>query len=101
MDQNRRLPNGALLYLTGIAPQTTKQAMLDALAREGLHLDPDRIEIRSHGVAIMSLPTDITAELLNKLCCVELGHAEPLLAQAKREEKTRAEAWPPAGVMRK
>ena len=78
---------------------TLSQAFLEL----GLHVDPDRIDLREGKEqgrhAVLSIPTGAVVTMLNGWVGRHgtLREVQPLL---KQERNTEQESWPPRGVIR-
>jgi hypothetical protein len=90
----RRLPNGSLLHLKPLT-RYTDHALSEELAKAGIVVPIENIEIRAHVVAI-SIPAATVAAMLNRLGSV--GLFEPMVAQPV--ELQPVETWPPTDTTR-
>jgi RNA recognition motif-containing protein len=111
---NKRLPNGALLYVRNVPFESTPETLSTEFAKRGLAIPVDHIDVR-HGEfskiahAVISVPTATIADLVDAALGRAVGlRVEPLVPSQRRDyspKEVRREiftddTWPPSGVTR-
>jgi hypothetical protein len=87
-EQRRRLPQGALLYVSHLPPGTTEQALSNVFAAQGLDVPVEYIEIRRRDsiadIAVVSLPVAAVAKLTHDTLAHTGCRITPLEKHAQR-----------------